>query len=332
MSRGVRTLLPIKRSVYIMRKILEPGPAMLSRDYSVTMNKNSYSPSRDEILRNVSNKDAILCSLSERIDREVMEKAGPRLKVISTLSTGYDHIDVGEAKKRGIYVTFTGEVLSEATADLTFALILAVARRIVSADNFLKQKKWIVGWEPDLFLGSNVYSKTLGLIGVGRIGKAVIRRAKGFGMNIIYYNRRRLEPKLETELGAKYVDMDTLLTQSDYVSIHVNLNSESFHMIDEPKLKRMKNTAFLINTSRGQVVDEKSLVKALRKKWIAGAGLDVFEKEPLDKKSLLIGMENVVLLPHIGSATHEIRSKMSEIAAQNIIDILSGKEPPFVVK
>lgn len=331
MSRGVRTLLPIKRSVYIMRKILEPGPAMLSRDYSVTMNKNSYSPSRDEILRNVSNKDAILCSLSERIDREVMEKAGPRLKVISTLSTGYDHIDVGEAKKRGIYVTFTGEVLSEATADLTFALILAVARRIVSADNFLKQKKWIVGWEPDLFLGSNVYSKTLGLIGVGRIGKAVIRRAKGFGMNIIYYNRRRLEPKLETELGAKYVDMDTLLTQSDYVSIHVNLNSESFHMIDEAKLKRMKNTAFLINTSRGQVVDEKSLVKALRKKWIAGAGLDVFEKEPLDKKSLLIGMENVVLLPHIGSATHEIRSKMSEIAAQNIIDILSGKEPPFVV-
>lgn len=305
---------------------------MLSRDYSVTMNKNSYSPSRDEILRNVSNKDAILCSLSERIDREVMEKAGPRLKVISTLSTGYDHIDVGEAKKRGIYVTFTGEVLSEATADLTFALILAVARRIVSADNFLKQKKWIVGWEPDLFLGSNVYSKTLGLIGVGRIGKAVIRRAKGFGMNIIYYNRRRLEPKLETELGAKYVDMDTLLTQSDYVSIHVNLNSESFHMIDEPKLKRMKNTAFLINTSRGQVVDEKSLVKALRKKWIAGAGLDVFEKEPLDTKSLLIGMENVVLLPHIGSATHEIRSKMSEIAAQNIIDILSGKEPPFVVK
>jgi glyoxylate reductase len=332
MSRGVRTLLPIKRSVYIMRKILEPGPAMLSRDYSVTMNKNSYSPSRDEILRNVSNKDAILCSLSERIDREVMEEAGPRLKVISTLSTGYDHIDVGEAKKRGIYVTFTGEVLSEATADLTFALILAVARRIVSADNFLKQKKWIVGWEPDLFLGSNVYSKTLGLIGVGRIGKAVIRRAKGFGMNIIYYNRRRLEPKLETELGAKYVDMDTLLTQSDYVSIHVNLNSESLHMIDEPKLKRMKNTAFLINTSRGQVVDEKSLVKALRKKWIAGAGLDVFEKEPLDTKSLLIGMENVVLLPHIGSATHEIRSKMSEIAAQNIIDILSGKEPPFVVK
>jgi glyoxylate reductase len=328
----VRTLLPIKRSVYIMRKILEPGPAMLSRDYSVTMNKNSYSPSRDEILRNVSNKDAILCSLSERIDREVMEEAGPRLKVISTLSTGYDHIDVGEAKKRGIYVTFTGEVLSEATADLTFALILAVARRIVSADNFLKQKKWIVGWEPDLFLGSNVYSKTLGLIGVGRIGKAVIRRAKGFGMNIIYYNRRRLEPKLETELGAKYVDMDTLLTQSDYVSIHVNLNSESLHMIDEPKLKRMKNTAFLINTSRGQVVDEKSLVKALRKKWIAGAGLDVFEKEPLDTKSLLIGMENVVLLPHIGSATHEIRSKMSEIAAQNIIDILSGKEPPFVVK
>jgi glyoxylate reductase len=331
-SIRVSILLRIKRSVYIMRKIPEPGPTMLSRKYSVTMNRKSLSPPREEILRNVVNKDALLCSLSERIDKEVMEKAGPKLKVISTLSTGYDHIDVKEAKKRGIHVTFTGEVLSEATADLTFALILAISRKIVLADNYIRQKKWKVGWSPDLFLGSNVYGKTLGLIGAGRIGRAVARRAKGFDMNIIYHNRRRLETKAEHEMGAKYVKLDTLLRESDYLSIHANLNTESTDMMNESKLKRMKNTAFLINTSRGQVIDERSLVKALRKKWIAGAALDVFESEPLETNSPLIKMENLVLLPHIGSATYQVRSKMSEIAAQNIIELLSGRKTPFMVR
>lgn len=315
-----------------MRKIPEPGPTMLSRKYSVTMNRKSLSPSREEILRNVVNKDALLCSLSERIDKEVMEKAGAKLKVISTLSTGYDHIDVKEAKKRGIHVTFTGEVLSEATADLTFALILAISRKVVLADNYIRQKKWKEGWSPDLFLGSNVYGKTLGLIGAGRIGRAVAHRAKGFDMNIIYHNRRRLETKLEHEIGAKYVELDTLLRESDFLSIHANLNAESTDMMNESKLKRMKNTAFLINTSRGQVIDEKSLIKALRKKWIAGAALDVYESEPLETNSPLIKMENLVLLPHIGSATYQVRSKMSEIAAQNIIELLSGRKTPFVVR
>ncbi len=296
------------------------------------MNKKPASPPRDEILRNIVNKDAILCSISERIDKEVMEAAGPKLKVISTLSTGYDHIDVEEARKRGICITYTGEVLSDATADLTFALVLAISRKIVRADNFVRQKKWTVGWAPDLFLGSNVYGKTLGLIGMGRIGKAVAKRAEGFNMNILYHSRRRLEPKVETEIGARYVDMDTLLRESDYISLHVDLNAESFHLIDESKLKRMKNTAFLINTSRGQVVEGKSLIKAIKGEWIGGAALDVFEKEPLDPNSPLIRMENVVLLPHIGSATFEIRSRMSKIAAQNIIDILSGREPTFLVR
>lgn len=315
-----------------MRKIPEPGPTMLSRKYSVTMNRKSLSPSREEILRNVVNKDALLCSLSERIDKEVMEKAGPKLKVISTLSTGYDHIDVKEAKKRGIHVTFTGEVLSEATADLTFALILAISRKVVLADNYIRQKKWKEGWSPDLFLGSTVYGKTLGLIGAGRIGRAVAHRAKGFDMNIIYHNRRRLETKLEHEIGAKYVELDTLLRESDFLSIHANLNAESTDMMNESKLKRMKNTAFLINTSRGQVIDERSLIKALRKKWIAGAALDVYESEPLETNSPLIKMENLVLLPHIGSATYQVRSKMSEIAAQNIIELLSGRKTPFMVR
>jgi glyoxylate reductase len=305
---------------------------MLARKYTVMMHRKSLSPSRKEILKNVANKDALLCSLTERIDKEVLEKAGPKLKVISTLSTGYDHIDIKEAKKRDIYVTFTGEVLSEATADLTFALILAISRKVVPADNYIRQKKWRVGWSPDLFLGSNVYGKTLGLIGAGRIGRAVARRAKGFDMKVIYYNRRRLETKLEYEMGAKYVEMDTILRESDFLSIHANLNTESSYMINESKLKRMKNTAFLINTSRGQVIDEKGLIKALKNKWIAGAALDVFEREPLETDSPLIRMENVVLLPHIGSATYQVRSKMSEIAAQNIIEILEGGKTPFMVK
>jgi glyoxylate reductase len=327
----VSILLRIKQTVYIMRKIPEPGPAMLARKYSVTMNRNSFSPSRKEILRNVADKDALLCSLNERIDREVMEKAGPKLKVISTLSTGYDHIDIKEAKKRRIQVTFTGEVLSEATADLTFALILAVSRKVVLADNYVRQKKWKVGWAPDLFLGSNVYGKTLGLIGAGRIGRAVAQRAKGFDMNILYHNRRRLEKKLEYEMHARYVEMDTILRESDFLSIHANLNNESKYMINESKLKRMKNSAYLINTSRGQLVDEKGLIKALKNKWIAGAALDVFESEPLKANSPLIRMENVVLLPHIGSATYQVRSRMSEIAAQNIIEILQGRKTPYVV-
>jgi glyoxylate reductase len=327
----VSILLRIKQAVYIMRKIPEPGPSMLARKYSITMNKNSSSPSRKEILRNVAEKDALLCSLNERIDWEVMEKAGPKLKVISTLSTGYDHIDIKEANKRKIYVTFTGEVLSEATADLTFALILAISRKVVLADNYIRQKKWKVGWSPDLFLGSNVYGKTLGIIGAGRIGRAVAQRARGFGMNILYHNRQRLEKRLEYKLHAQYVEMDTILRESDFLSIHANLNNESRYTINESKLKRMKNTAYLINTSRGQLVDERGLIKALRNKWIAGAALDVFESEPLKVNSPLISMENVVLLPHIGSATYQVRSRMSEIAAQNIIEILEGRKTPYVV-
>lgn len=324
-------LLRIKGTVYITRKMPEPGPSMLARKYSVTMNANPMSPSRKEILRNVVDKDAIFCSLNERIDREVMEKAGPKLKVISTLSTGYDHIDIKEAKKRGIYVAFTGDVLSEATADLTFALILAISRKVVLADKYIRHKKWKVGWSPDLFLGSNVYCKTLGLIGAGRIGRAVARRAKGFNMNILYHNRHRLEMKLEYEMGARYAELDTILRESDFLSIHANLNRESRNMINESTLRRMKNTAYLINTSRGQVIDERSLIKALKYKWIAGAALDVFESEPLRTNSPLIRMENVVLLPHIGSATYHVRSKMSEIAAHNIIEILEGRKTPLMV-
>jgi glyoxylate reductase len=273
----------------------------------------------------VAGKDAILCMLSDKIDREVMEAAGPQLKIISSYSTGFEHIDVAEATKRGIHVTYTADILAEATADLTFALILACARNVVAGDRIVRQKKWQVGWMPDLLLGQNVHRATIGIVGLGRIGSAVTRRAKGFGMEILYHNRRRNE-KAEAELGAQYRSLDGLLAQSDFVTIHTTLNDASRQLMDKERLQKMKKTAFLINTARGSVVNERDLAAALKKGTIAGAGLDVFEKEPLGDSPLL-RMKNVVLLPHIGSADRATRSKMAEVAAKNILDVLAGREP-----
>ena len=316
----------VRKKVYVTRKVPEPGLSMLSAECDVTLNKKPEPPSRKEMLRNVAGRDGILCMLSDRIDSRMMDAAGPSLKVISSYSTGFEHIDVKEATARGIYVTYTSDILAEATADMTFALILACARNIVNGDRLVREGRWKVGWAPDLMLGYNVHGATLGIIGLGRIGSAVARRAKGFGMKILYYSRNR-NPKLEQELGVTYAGLDELLIRSDYVSIHASMNSASHHMIDRTKLDKMKKTAFLINTSRGQVTNEADLARALKSEQIAGAGLDVFEKEPLPKTSPLAKMKNVVLLPHVGSATHQTRSKMAEVAAKNLLDVLDGKEP-----
>lgn len=316
----------MSNKVYVTRKILDPALPMLSKECQVTLNKKPNPPSRAEILKNVAGKDGILCMLSDRIDSQVMDAAGPSLKVVSSYSTGFEHIDIREATARGIYVTYTANILAEATADLTFALILACARNIVKADRYVRENKWKVGWSPDLMLGYNVHGATLGIIGLGRIGAAVARRAKGFNMKILYHNRSRNQ-QLGSELGARYVDLDDLLAQSDFVSIHTSLNSTSRHLIDSSKLSLMKKTAFLVNTARGQVVKEADLVRALKGSRIAGAALDVFENEPLSRTSPLLKMKNVVLLPHIGSATYQTRSKMAEVAARNLLDVLAGKEP-----
>jgi glyoxylate reductase len=299
---------------------------MLSRKCQVTLNKKPRPPSRAEILKNVAGKDGILCMLSDRIDAQVMNSAGPNLKVISSYSTGFEHIDVGEATARGIYVTYTADILAEATADLTFALILACARRIVNSDRYVRENRWKAGWSPNLMLGYNVHGATLGIIGLGRIGAAVARRAKGFNMKILYHNRNR-NRQLESELGAIYAELDELLAQSDFVSIHASLNSASRYLIDKSKLRLMKKTAFLVNTARGQIVNETDLARALKSSQIAGAALDVFEIEPLPRISPLLKMKNTVLLPHIGSATYQTRSKMAEVAARNLLDVLAGKEP-----
>jgi glyoxylate reductase len=315
------------KQVYVTRKIPEPGLSILLRECNVTLNKRSSPPTKVEIIKNAVGKDAILCTVSDKIDVKVIEAAGSNLKVISTYSSGYDHIDIREATSRGVYVVFVSHIPVEATADLTFALILGCARNIVGADECVRKDKWKIAWAPDFMLGHEVYGAILGIIGLGRIGSAVAKRARGFGMQVLYYDQYR-KYDLESELSAKYTTLDELLEQSDFVSIHTSMNSKNYHLIDRSKLKKMKKTAFLINTARGHVIDEVELVKALKNKTIAGVGLDVFESEPLPSSSPLKHMkQNVIILPHIGCATYRTRSKMAEVAARNLLDILSGKEP-----
>jgi glyoxylate reductase len=320
----------MKKKVYVTRLIPEPALSILSKECDITVNKKPKSPTKKEILSNIRGMDAILCTLSDTIDREIMDAAGPNLKVISSYSTGYDHIDIEEANRRGIYVAYTSDILTESTADLTFALILSLARRVVEADKFVRKKLWKYGWMPKLFLGSDVNGMTLGIFGLGRIGSAVARRAKGFNMKILYYNRHRIINQLDDSI-ANYVDINKLLKESDFLSIHANLNKHSFHFFNEAKFRKMKNTAFVINTSRGQIIDQRALIKALRNRWIAGAGLDVYEKEPICSSNALLRMNNVIILPHIGSATYQTRSKMARVAAENLLNILNGKEPLHLV-
>lgn len=321
-----------RKNVYVTRKIPGPCVSILSRECDVMLHKRADPPSRREMLKNIAGKDGLLCMLSDKIDAQLLDAAGPNLKAVSSYSTGYEHIDVKAATERGIRVTFTADILAEATADLAFALLLACARNVVKGDAFVRKGRWKVGWMPDLMLGSDVHGATLGIIGLGRIGCAVARRAKGFGMKVIYNNRTR-NVESENESGASFVELDDLFRQSDFVSVHTSLNGSSRHMINLAKLKLMKKTAYLINTSRGPVINEADLARALKQEIIAGAGLDVFEKEPLPRASPLVRMKNIVLLPHIGSASTETRSKMGRVAAESLIAVLNGREPDpkFVV-
>lgn len=320
-----------RKKIFITRKINSIAVELLKNYYDVILTNRTDSPTKNGMIKKVKNVYGILCTLSEKIDSDIMDAAGSNLKVISTLSTGYEHIDIGEATKRGIYVTTTGNILSEATADLTFGLILALSRKIVEGHLYVIDGKWQKGWAPDLFLGSNIYGSTLGILGLGNIGTAVAKRANGFNMNIIYTNRHQLSKSIENKLNVTYVTFDQLLKNSDFLSIHTSFDKDNFHLIDSIELKKMKKTSFLINTSRGSIINEISLIKALKNKWIAGAGLDVFEKEPLPNQHELLKLKNVILLPHIGSATVQTRNQMSEVAAINLHNILSKKKPLYLV-
>ena len=269
-----------------------------------------------------------LVACGARVDEEVLAAAS-RLRVVANVGVGYDNIDVAACTRRRIVVTNTPEVLTDTTADLAFALLMAVARRVVEADRYVRDGRW---HEPQwgLMWGGDIHGKTLGIWGFGRIGQAVARRGRGFGMRILYYSLPREPESVEREIGATYVDHETLLREADFLSLHVPLTRETQAMIRAPELALMKPTAYLINTSRGKVVEEEALVQALKGKKLAGAGLDVFEHEPQVHPELL-AMPNVVLLPHIGSATAETRLKMAMLAAENLLAALDGKRPPNAV-
>ena len=308
--------------VLVTRKIPDAGLRLL-RDFDVTVVSES-PPERGELLEAVRGAAGILPTVTEKMDAEVMDAAGDGLKVIANMAVGYDNVDVEEAAERGIVVTNTPGVLDETTADVAFMLLLAAARRLGEGERLLRAGRW-EWWGPKQLMGRDVWGKRLGIVGFGRIGQAVARRAEGFGMDVLYYNRSRKE-NAEQELGAHYMDLDELLETADFVSVHTPLTDETHHLIGETELGRMKPEAILVNTSRGPVVDEAALADALAEGRIFAAGLDVYEKEP-EVHPKLLELENVVLAPHIGSASIETRDRMAALAAENILAVLSGEEP-----
>ena len=308
--------------VLVTREIPEAGLKVLD-GFDVTV-LSDRPPERGELLEAVQGASGVLSTVTEEMDAEVMDAAGEGLRVIANMAVGYDNIDVGAARERGIVVTNTPEVLTETTADTTFLLLLAAARRLGEAERLLRAGKW-GAWGPKQLLGPDVWGKKLGLVGLGRIGRAVARRASGFDMDILYYDQYRNE-SAEEELGARYLQLDDLLRESDFVSIHAPLTPETRHLIGERELGLMQPTAVLVNASRGPVVDEGALADALENKHIFAAGLDVYEEEPKIHPKLL-ELENVVLAPHIGSASMETRDKMATLAAENLAAVLRGEEP-----
>jgi len=284
------------------------------------------------LLEKVKDLDALVSLVSDRIDCRLISEA-KGLKIIAQYAVGYNNIDIDCATKRGIYVTNTPGVLTDATAELTWALLLAVSRNLILADHFVRFGEWErkgTAWHPQMLLGYQLSGKTLGIIGFGRIGRRVAGYGKAFGMRVIYNDKFR-DQEAERALGVEYRSLDELLRESDFVTIHVPLTQETYHLIGERELKMMKPTAILVNTARGAIVDTSVLLRALKEGWIAGAGLDVFEEEPLRGNHELTALKNVVLLPHIGSATYEARRAMAELVVENLLSFAKGEVPPTLV-
>jgi len=316
--------------IFITRQIPDKGIKILKdKGWDVAVGPEGKI-SQEELLKGVKGVEAILSVLTEKIDGEVMEAAGKQLKIIANYAVGYNNIDIEEAKKRGIMVTNTPGVLTDAVAEHTIALLFAIAERIVEADRYTRAGKF-KAWGPKLLLGADIKGRTLGIVGLGRIGSAVAQRMQnGFDVKIIYYDVKRNE-NLEKKYNIEYRELDDLLKEVDFVSLHTVLTDETRHLINTERLKMMKPTSYLINTSRGPIVDEKALLEVLKNKTIAGAALDVFENEP-ELTPGLTELENVVLTPHIASATKETRDKMAEMAANNVIAALEGQTPLNLVE
>jgi len=312
--------------VVVTGRIPETALEKLRAEHEVDAWSGPESIGREELLRRVAGADAVVSLLTERIDAELLDAAGPQLKVVANVAVGYDNIDVPACTDRGIVATNTPGVLTEATADIALGLILAATRRLGEGERLIRSgQAW--KWGMFFLLGSSLQGKTLGIVGMGGIGQATARRAKAFGMEIVYQSRSEIDPAIAAELGARRVELDELLAISDVVSLHCPYGPATHHLIGAAQLASMKSSAYLVNTARGPIVDEVALASALREAQIAGAGLDVFENEPSVHPGLL-ELENVVLVPHLGSATVETRTGMAMLAADNTLAVLSNERPP----
>ena len=314
--------------IYVTRPVFAEALQRLEREAEVHINSEDRVLSKEELISHLRNADGTMALLTDTFDREVLE-AAPRLKVIANFAVGFNNIDLGAATSLGILVTNTPGALTDTTADFAWTLLMAAARRVVEGDTFARAKKF-KAWGPKMFLGHDVHGKTLGIVGLGRIGQAVARRAAGFNMQVVFHDTMPVPPAVIQELGVRDVSLEELFRISDFISLHVPLLPETRHLLNDQTFAMMKRTAIVVNTSRGPVVDEKALVRALKEGTIAGAGLDVFEKEP-EIEPGLFELNNVVLAPHIASASHETRLKMCMMAAENLLASLKGERPPNLV-
>jgi glyoxylate reductase len=316
-----------KPTILISRTLPDEAIDLARARADVAVHTGDAPLTRAALIDRLRGRRGLVCLITDTIDAEVL--AVPGLRVVSNVAVGYNNIDVAAATRRGIAITNTPDVLNETTADFTWALLMAAARRVVEADRYVRSGRF-TQWEYMALLGGDVHGKTLGVIGLGRIGRAVARRAQGFGMRVLYCDATPAPPAVEQELSARRVDLATLLRDADFVTVHTPLVPETRHLIGADALRAMKKTAYLVNASRGPVVDEAALARALREGWIAGAGLDVYEDEPAVHPDLF-GLDNVVLSPHIASASHETRVKMAALAVENCVAVLEGRRPPCPV-
>lgn len=317
-----------KPSVLLTRRLPQEVMDELERHVHLEVHEEDRSIHRNELLQHVAGKDGLLCLLTDTVDAEVMA-AGSDLRIISNYAVGFDNIDVEAANAQGILVTNTPDVLTKATAELAFTLLLTVARRVVEGDRLVRSGTW-TGWQPLQLLGGEVSGANLGLVGLGRIGRAMIPLAQGFDMQVSYWSRTRLSRSEEVKLGVNRLELPELLAASDFVSLHIALTPDTHHLIGAYELAQMKSSAYLINTARGPVLDESALLVALREKRIAGAALDVYEREPVVTEGLL-ELDNIVLAPHLGSATRSTRIAMGLRAVHNLLAGLRGEVPPDLV-
>ena len=312
------------KSVFISNVLPQAARDLIPKDVSVDYNETDTPLPKSELMTRLRGKDGLVCQIITTVDDEVLAQA-PSLRVVANVAVGYNNIDVAAARRRGVVVTNTPDVLTETTADFAWTLLMAAARRVVEADRFARSGRW-TRWQWDLLWGADVHGKTLGIVGFGRIGRAVARRALGFDMRVLYHDAVRADAAAERELRAAPTDLATLLRESDFVTLHTNLTAETRHLIDARTLRTMKPSAILVNASRGPVVDEAALARALREGWIAAAGLDVFEEEPTIHPDLL-PLTNVVMAPHIASASGETRLAMATLAVKNCLAVLEGQPP-----